>query len=164
MARLSVNPEVMRFIGEGSVWPPERAVEVSARAARHWHEHGFGWRVATLAETGAAVGLIALNFAGADSGIGADEYEIGWWLDPSVWGRGLAREGAAAVRDEAFGRVGAPGIAARVSPRNGASLAVASGIGMARGDDSTGRFGEPIAVLRLSADDWRRQARRDARA
>ena len=154
----------MRFIGEGTPWPPERAAEVAEHAAEHWREHGFGWRVATLGETGAAVGLIALSLAGADSGIGADEYEIGWWLHPSVWRRGLAREGAAAVRDEAFARLGAPGIAARVSPRNDASLAVAAGIGMTRGDDSTGRFGEPIAVLRLSRDGWRRRARRDARA
>ena len=154
----------MRFIGEGTPWPPERAAEVAAHAAGHWREHGFGWRVATLTETGTAVGLIALNFAGADSGIGAGEYEIGWWLDPTAWGRGLAREGAAAVRDEAFTRLRAPGIAARVSPRNDASLAVAAAIRMARGDDSRGRFGEPIAVLRLSRDDWRRPARRAARA
>lgn len=154
----------MRFIGEGTPWPPQRAAAVAEHAAGHWREHGFGWRVATLRETGAAVGLIALNFAGADSGIGASEYEIGWWLQPSVWGQGLAREGAAAVRDEAFARLGAPSIAARVSPRNDASLAVAVAIGMRRGDDSTGRFGEPIAVLRLSRDDWRRSARPDARA
>lgn len=154
----------MRYIGAGAPWTAERAAEVAGHAAEHWREHGFGWRVATLAETGAAVGFIALNFAGADSGIGADEYEIGWWLDPPAWGRGLAREGAAAVRDEAFDRLGAPGIAARVSPRNDASLAVAAGIGMTREDDATGRFGEPIAVLRLSRDGWRPRARRDGRA
>lgn len=154
----------MRFIGEGEPWTAERAAEVAEHATEHWREHGFGWRVATLVEPGTTVGLIALNFAGADSGIGADEYEIGWWLDPLAWGRGLAREGAAAVRDEAFARLGAPGIAARVSPRNDASLAVAASLGMTREDDSTGRFGEPIAVLRLSRDGWRRRARPDARA
>ena len=164
MARLSADPQVTRFIGEGTPWSPERAADVAEHAAAHWREHGFGWRVATLAETGTAVGFIALSFAGADSGIGAHEYEIGWWLHPSAWGRGLAREGAAAVRNEAFTRLRAPGIAARVQPRNDASLAVATGIGMTRDDDATGRFGEPIAVLRLSADDWRRRARQDVRA
>jgi RimJ/RimL family protein N-acetyltransferase len=88
------------------------------------------------------------------------EYEIGWWLAPSAWGRGLAREGAAAVRDEAFERVGAPSILARVSPANAGSLAVAAAIGLRHDTESTGRTGEPIAVLRLDADRWRDEVSR----
>ena len=86
-----------------------------------------------------------------------DEYEIGWWLAPSAWGRGLAREGATAVRDEAFERVGAPSILARISPGNAGSLAVAGAIGLVHECRSIGRAGEPIAVLRLGADRWREE-------
>jgi RimJ/RimL family protein N-acetyltransferase len=92
--------------------------------------------------------------------VDATEYEIGWWLAPSVWGRGLAREGAAAVRDEAFARVGAPSIVARIQPANAASLAVAAAIGLSHETESTGRGGEDIAVLRLAAHRWRDEVSR----
>ncbi|HET9102460.1 MAG TPA: GNAT family N-acetyltransferase [Solirubrobacteraceae bacterium] len=156
LARLAHDPAVMRYIGEGTPWPAERIDAVAAHLLAHWAEHGFGWRVARRRENAEAIGLITLGYAGEGSGVGADEHEIGWWLAPSAWGQGLAREGAAAVRNEAFSRVQAPGVVARISPANAASLAVATAIGLRREADSVGRFGEPIAVARLSAGDWRR--------
>ena len=155
LERLAASPEVTRFIGSGVPWTSQRATEVALRCLEHWREHGFGWRVAVERETGASLGFIALNFAGEGSGVAADEYEIGWWLAPSAWGRGLAREGAAAVRDDAFERIGAPSVLARIAPGNAASLGVAGAIGMTPDGESTGRFGEPIAVLRLTAHDHR---------
>lgn len=77
---------------------------------------------------------------------------------------GLAREGATAVRDDAFTRLGAPRVVARIAPANPASLRVAEAIGLTRHADSTGRAGEPIAVLPLSAPDWRTRGRQDGRA
>ena len=159
LAALSATPAVMRFIGDGKPWPPTRAAEVSQRTAAHWREHGFGWWVATLSATGTAIGFAALNFAGADAGIDAEDHEIGWWLAPAAWGRGLAREGAIAVRDDAFTRLRAPRVVARIAPANSASLRVAEAIGLTREADSIGRAGEPIAVLSLSAPDWRRRDR-----
>jgi RimJ/RimL family protein N-acetyltransferase len=152
---LARTPAVMRYIGDGTTWTDARIADVGAHISEHWRRHGFGWRMAR--EDGAPVGFIALNFAGEGGGVAADEYEIGWWLAPSAWGRGLAREGATAVRDDAFERVGAPSILARVSPANAGSLAVAAAIGLSREADSTGRAGEPIAVLRLTADRWRQR-------
>ncbi len=155
LAHLASLPEVVRYIGDRSLWSAQRVAEVSAANTRHWQEHGFGWRVATLEETGEAIGFIALNFAGADSGIAADDYEIGWWLAPMAWGRGLAREGAGAVRDEAFTRLDAPSVVARIAPDNVASLGVAEAIGLTRARDGTGRFAETFSVLELTAADWR---------
>ncbi len=149
LAALARTPAVMRYIGDGSTWTDARIADVGAHVLTHWDAHGFGWRVAR--EGGAAVGLIALNFAGEGAGCDADEYEIGWWLAPSAWGRGLAREGAAALRDEAFGRVGAPSIVARIQPANAASLAVAGAIGLAYECDGIGRGGETFSLLRLSS-------------
>jgi RimJ/RimL family protein N-acetyltransferase len=150
---LARTPAVMRYIGDGTTWTDARIADVAAHIAEHWRRHRFGWRVARM--DGAPVGFIALNFAGQGGGVDADEYEIGWWLAPSAWGRGLAREGATAVRDEAFERVGAPSILARISPANAGSLAVAGAIGLLNERQSIGRGGEPIAVLRLGADRWR---------
>lgn len=144
---LARTPAVMRYIGDGTTWSDARIADVEAHVLEHWSDHGFGWRVARL--DGAAVGFVMLNFAGEGAGVEAWEYEIGWWLAPSAWGRGLAREGAGAVRDEAFGRVGAPSIVARIQPANAASLAVAAAIGLTYESASIGRGGEPISVLRL---------------
>ncbi len=152
LGTLAVTPAVVRYIGDGALWTDARIHHVAALNRQHWRAHGFGWRVATRA--GEPIGFIALSFAGDGAGIDADEYEIGWWLAPSAWGQGLAREGAAALRDEAFTRVGAPSIVARIQPANGASLAVAAAIGLTYESDSTGRGGEPISVLRLSRDRW----------
>jgi RimJ/RimL family protein N-acetyltransferase len=153
-AGLARTPAVMRYIGDGTTWTDARIHDVAAHIASHWTTHGFGWRVGRLPD-GAPVGVFALNFAGEGAGIDPAEYEIGWWLSPSAWGRGLAREGAAAVRDEAFARLDAPSIVARVAPANAASLAVAAAIGLRHESESTGRGGEMISVLRLSAHDWR---------
>ena len=152
---LARTPAVMRYIGDGATWTDARIAGVGAHISDHWRRHGFGWRVAR--EDDAPVGFIALNFAGEGGGVDPNEYEIGWWLAPSAWGRGLAREGATAVRDEAFERVGAPSILARISPGNAGSLAVAGAIGLVHECRSIGRAGEPIAVLRLGADRWREE-------
>jgi len=163
LGTLARTPAVVRYIGDGTTWTDARIHDVAARNHEHWRAHGFGWRVATLTGGGhdaAPIGLIALNFAGEGSGVDPGEYEIGWWLAPSAWGRGLAREGAAAVRDEAFERVQAPSIVARIAPANPASLAVAGAIGLTRESESRGRGGEPITVLRLDAPGWREHRQR----
>lgn len=164
LVRLAMTPEVMQFIGEGRVWSRQRAEDVAAHAREHWRRHGFGWRAAIDRETGVAVGVSMLNFAGEGSGIEPGEYEIGWWLQPSAWGNGLAREGAIAIRDEAFCRVGAPSVVARIAPGNAASLSVATAIGLMAEGESRGRFGEPIAVLRLTVERWRGERSPNVRA
>jgi [ribosomal protein S5]-alanine N-acetyltransferase len=163
LGTLAMTPAVMRYIGDGTTWSDARVHAVAAHNREHWRAFGFGWRVATLASDDAPIGFIALNFAGEGSGVDAGEYEIGWWLAPTIWGRGLAREGAAALRDEAFERLGAPSIVARIAPANAASLAVAQAIGLRHDSESVGRGGEPIAVLRLSAETWLRDWPRSAR-
>jgi len=160
LRRLATTPAVVRYVADGLVWSDLRIREVSARNVEHWRRHGFGWRLVRLAASGEAVGFIGLNFAGEGVNVDPNEYEIGWWLDPAVWGRGLAREGAAAVRDEAFDRLEAPSIIARIQPPNAASLAVAGAIGLTHDFDTLGRTGEPAAVLRLTAEDWRASPRR----
>ncbi|MGZ6670440.1 MAG: GNAT family N-acetyltransferase, partial [Solirubrobacteraceae bacterium] len=76
-------------------------------------------------------------------------FEIGWWLWPHAWGRGLASEAALRICEEAFGQVGAPSLVARIQAANAASLGVAAKLGMSHEGESTGRTGEPLSVYRL---------------
>lgn len=152
LARLSSIPEVMTFIGSGDLWSRAKAEEVASAARQHWAEHGFGWRAAIERAGGDYVGFLALNFAGEGTArVDADEYEIGWWIDPVVWGQGFAREGGAAIRDEALGGLNAPSVIARIQPSNDRSIAVAESLGLTYDFFTTGKFGEPVSVYRLTA-------------
>ncbi len=150
LARLAAQPEVMRHVGPGVTWSPPEAEERSARALVHWRAHGFGWRAAVERASGRAIGLIALNLAGPEvPELADDDHEIGWWIDPAVWGRGYATEGGRAIVEEAFARLGAPSVVARIQPANVASARVAAALGLERERDATGRFGEPVGIHRL---------------
>ena len=59
-----------------------------------------------------------------------DELELGYRLLRSAWGRGLATEGARAVRDFVFERVQAPGLFATVMRDHRASARVLEKLGM----------------------------------
>ena len=71
-------------------------------------------------------GVGASRLAGERTGT----FEIGWWLTPVHWGRGITTAAAGALRDELFTRREAMALWAPVMGPNGASAAVARKIGM----------------------------------
>jgi RimJ/RimL family protein N-acetyltransferase len=148
-ARLAVLPEVMRHIGTGALLTPDEIASHHERVLAHWRDHGFGWRAAVERASGAPIGLIALNRAErAAPGLAEDDFEVGWWLDPAAWGKGYATEGARAIVDEAFTRLGAASVVARVQPENAASLRVAAALGLIEEYETTDRSGRVVKVLR----------------
>ena len=151
LARLSALPEVMRYIGDGSTWTAAEAREHCERAFAQWREHGFGWRRVVEREGDRPVGMVALELAHGVPGLDDGEHEIGWWVDPAVWGRGYATEAGRAIVAEAFGRVRAPSVVARIQPGNAASLGVARALGLTCEREAVGRRGEPVRILRLTA-------------
>ena len=151
LVRLSALPEVMRYVGDGTPWTAAEAREHAERAFAHWREHGFGWRRAVERAGGRPVGMVALELTRHVPGLDDGEHEIGWWLDPAVWGRGYATEAGRAIVAEAFGRVQAPSVVARIQPGNAASLAVARALGLTYERDAVGRRSEPVRILRLEA-------------
>ncbi|MDQ3952130.1 MAG: GNAT family N-acetyltransferase [Actinomycetota bacterium] len=156
-AELATDPVVVRYIGDGSTWSRVRTDDVFERQLRHWKEHGFGWRAAVLRETSEWVGFLGLNHVGPEATeITGDEIEIGWWLRPDAWGRGLATEGAMALRDEGFSRVGLDRIIGRYQPDNVASGRIMETLGMTVERDATGRHGEAIRIYALSREQWSR--------
>jgi RimJ/RimL family protein N-acetyltransferase len=76
------------------------------------------------------------------------EVEIGWWISPSVWHQGYATEGALALRDETFERVGLDCIIGRHRPANVASGRIMERLGMTFERDAVGRYGEVVSDLR----------------
>lgn len=153
LATLGADPRVVRWVADGEVWTYARATRSHDRALAHWARHGFGWRVAETRQGGEVIGFMALNFAGEGSeGLDPGAYEIGWWIAPASWRQGYALEGAQAVRDEAFSRLRAPGIVARIRPANAGSRAVAEGIGMRVGSELVDGLGLPVVIYEMQRE------------
>jgi RimJ/RimL family protein N-acetyltransferase len=96
LVRLAADPRVVKYVNDGEPWSVDYATDRHLKALAHWAEHGYGWYAAT--EDGKFVGLGSMVHR-PEEGI-----EIGWWIDPAHWGRGLATEMAAKLRDNALAR------------------------------------------------------------
>jgi RimJ/RimL family protein N-acetyltransferase len=159
LVRLSGDERMMRHIGAG-VWTPGYAARRHVRALRHWAEHGFGWRAVHARTDRAFLGLVSLIRLGTPiEGIAEPALEVGWWVEPRVWGQGIATEAAVAVLGEAFGRIGAETVVARFQTANIGSARVITKIGLLPFAETTGPGGEPLRVCAMTRDDHRRAAR-----
>jgi len=58
-----------------------------------------------------------------------DDVELGWGIDPELWGRGYASEAATAALEHAFETVALPRVVSIVHPENIASIRVAEKLG-----------------------------------
>jgi RimJ/RimL family protein N-acetyltransferase len=103
-------------------------------------------------------GLKRVNAPGGEPLQG--QFEIGWRLHHSAWGRGIAKEAAIASLDLAFGRFGAPHVLAFTVVANSASWGLMERLGMTRRADldfENPRYGpelNPTIVYRIDAADW----------
>jgi RimJ/RimL family protein N-acetyltransferase len=105
-------------------------------------------------------GLKRVNAPGA--GPIAGDFEIGWRLRESAWGKGIAKEAAIATLDLAFTRFGADHVVALTVPGNQASQGLMKRLGMTRREDLDfvdTRFDHPgdlnpAIVYLMDAADW----------
>ncbi len=86
---LTSDPLVVRYLGTGEPWPDERVQEFVARQSENWEKDRLClWKL--LPKDGdTLIGICGLQYLPERAGV-----EIGWWLAPSHWGRGLASEAA----------------------------------------------------------------------
>lgn len=147
-AALCADPDVMRFIGDGDPLTRPQAAAQLSRFADHWRQHGFGLRAAVLRESGEIAGFVGVARAG-QPGVRPGDVEIGWRLARRHWGRGLATEGALAVRDHAFAQLRLARLVAFVRPANAASIAVMGKIAMEPLKDALCSFGRPMRIFAL---------------
>ncbi|WP_197288021.1 PhzF family phenazine biosynthesis isomerase [Nocardia sp. NRRL S-836] len=93
MLRWGADPRMTEYVGNGKPWSPEYVAQRHEQALRHWEEHGFGLHA--VVEDGEVIGLAQMLDA-------PGEIEIGYWVAPEHWGRGVATEVAARLRDKAL--------------------------------------------------------------
>jgi len=101
MAEIHADPEVMRWIGDGSVRDLEQTAEAIERWEEEWDEEGFGLFAVELLASGELAGFTGLSVPEFLPEV-LPAVEIGWRLGRQFWGQGYASEAASAVLEFAM--------------------------------------------------------------
>jgi RimJ/RimL family protein N-acetyltransferase len=141
-AAMMADPEVTRFLGDGRPLDRGAAWRQMAMFVGHWALRGFGLWAVEERTTGAFLGRI-----GCFEPDGWPGFEIGYALARAAWGRGYAREGAAASLQWARETLGRDEIISIIRPGNAASIRVAAALG-ATLDGTVDFFGAPSLIYR----------------
>jgi RimJ/RimL family protein N-acetyltransferase len=99
VARWNADPDFTRHLA--GVQTREQSDAAFDRWRRHWDEHGFGLLAVTWKNTGELVGRVGPQY----HRMWSLDPEVGWALDPSWWGKGVATEAGAAAVAWAFGEL-----------------------------------------------------------
>jgi len=150
-AKLREDPDVVRYLPGGEALVPF-ASEIAAsriRAFRDGWRRGFGVWAVTDRTNGTFMGqagLAAMERSG--------EVEVLYALGRRHWGRGYAREAAAAALRFGFETVGLPRIVAFVVPENTASVRVLTAVGLQPSGETTYN-GFTVLGFAIEAAAWR---------
>jgi len=126
-ARICADHEVMRYLS-GTMTRDQSAQQME-RWMRQWEERGFElWAVEEKA-SGAFIGFVGLLYH-EEWPEGEHKTEVGWRLDRSFWGRGLATEGARASLQHGFEALRLEWVISIIHPKNAASRRVAEKAGL----------------------------------
>lgn len=126
------TPAVMRWLG-GVLDEAGRAASQERREAER-SELGHTFWALERKDDGALLGFCGLkrsNQAGGPQGM----LEVGWRLREDAWGKGYAKEAAAAALDLAFGRFDADEVIALTVEGNTGSWGLMRRLGMVRRED-----------------------------
>ena len=117
---------------------PAKVEDIDAALARvraSQEEHGFSFWAVERKRDGRFIGYCGLKTTGLPGTPVERDIEIGWRLREDAWGRGYAREAAAAVLAWAWANLDCGRIVSFTIPANEPSLRVMERIGMERRPD-----------------------------
>ncbi|TDB98505.1 GNAT family N-acetyltransferase [Actinomadura sp. 7K534] len=150
LVRMSSDERVMRYVSD-ELWTREFAEKRHAAVLRRWEERGFGWRAILRKSDRAFLGLAAAGWTEHDvPSLEKPAAEIGWWVEPHVWGQGIATEAMTTMLDDVFHRTKASSVMAGCDARNAASERVMVKLGMSRRPDITDENGRPARIYAVS--------------
>ena len=101
LAAINADPEVMRWIGDGSVRDRAATGAEIAASERLWRARGFGRFAVEVRDTGELAGLTGMAVPDDVPDV-MPAVEIGWRFARAHWGRGFATEAARAALRFAF--------------------------------------------------------------
>jgi RimJ/RimL family protein N-acetyltransferase len=136
------DPDVTKHLGDGRPLSRAEAWRQMAMILGHWTLLGYGlWAVEEKA-TGALMGRI-----GCQQPEGFPGFEVAYTLGKQFWGRGVAREGAAAALAYARNVLGRTDVVSVIRPANLGSIRVSQSLGGVL-DGEVEFYGGPSLIYR----------------
>jgi RimJ/RimL family protein N-acetyltransferase len=130
LAALGRDPEFVRYL-RGRPWTLDDAGEMIRHCRAESAEIGVSLWALEERESSALIGYCGLGSSNAPC-LRPDLIEIGWGIERSRWGRGLATEAASAVIEVAYDRFSSAQLIAKCHIDNLASERVMQHIGLRR--------------------------------
>ncbi|MEP0189392.1 MAG: GNAT family N-acetyltransferase [Erythrobacter sp.] len=149
------TPAVMEWLG--GVLPEEKYQWMQGRIEGYVRDHGLTFWVVERREDAAFLGFCGLKRSNQTGGP-MGEHEIGWRLREDAWGKGYAKEAAAASLKLGFERFDAPHIIALTVYENTPSWGLMKRLGMQRREDldfdSTEFGSESVIAFSITREQW----------
>ena len=171
ITRIHADPRVVRYLGTGLPRTPEQARAFLDNTLGTYERYAVGQLAVVRKSDGVTIGRSGLMFlevelpphelpepraysrGAAPPGTRvALEHELGYTLDPAVWGNGYATEAAGAVFRYARNRLGLTRIISVIHAENAASLRVARAFGLER-EDSVSMSGRSFGRYRWPSEE-----------
>ncbi|MCX4582658.1 GNAT family N-acetyltransferase [Streptomyces sp. NBC_01481] len=154
MAEINADPQVMQWIGDGSVHDAEQTAEDIERWEEEWDEEGFGLFAVELLASGELAGFVGLSVPTFLPEV-LPAVEIGWRLGTPYWGQGYASEAAAATLEFALRDRGLDRVISIARLGNDASENVMRKLGMELDHETTHPvYGFPLHVYAIDLSEY----------
>ena len=131
---LATDLEVMRYINGGVPLARGDIVDFIERQTTAQRERGWCRWALEVRQPAEGEPRGVAGFCGPGCTF-APDVELGWWIHPALWGRGLATEAGQAAVGYCFGAVGFERLICCVHPENARSLRVAEKVGFVPVDE-----------------------------
>lgn len=130
-ARLTSDPDVMRYVGAGIANTSDMAWRSVSAMLGHWEMLGYGLWAVTLRDGPLRDGSL-IGHVGFIDIAGWPGFELGWLLGKDFWGRGYAFEAAEAARRIAFEDLKKDRVISLIREGNAPSIRLARKLGAQR--------------------------------
>lgn len=148
-AWICADPDVMRYIGDGSTRTPEQSSALICAFEAQWNHEGFGLFAVEEKASGSLLGFTGLSIPSFLPEI-MPAVEIGWRFGKGHWGHGFATEAARAVLALGTQTLNLTNIVSIYQLGNEASLRIMQRLGMQFDRETIDpNNGRRIAVYRL---------------
>jgi [ribosomal protein S5]-alanine N-acetyltransferase len=149
--RMNSNPEVMRYVGDGSIRTREQMVlELDLLISHYVRKPGLGIWATELKDTTTFVGASGLVYYNNTTDV-----EIGYRMLPEHWNQGYATEASIGLLDYGFKQLGLKKIVSSAHVENLPSRRVMEKIGM-KFVDNRFQYSCMQAYYEITADDYQR--------
>ncbi|MBJ7470715.1 MAG: GNAT family N-acetyltransferase [Solirubrobacteraceae bacterium] len=158
LANFARQPGIPPSIARDPQWDPQHPEVLSGSLLHHWDAHGFGWRAISERAAAVIIGFVGVTYLGRnDLGLDPCDLELGCWVHPAHWRRGLAAEASTAVIDHAFLELGATSVMGCAASDHRASIDGATMLGLQVEHRVPQSHAADLLVMRVTVQAWTRR-------